>query len=215
VFERFGDSLNGRDRRGERHQEAQEAEQLQRHPPGGVLLYPPLPDVHLHWVVHGERPEPDGAEEAQDVVEEGHHDGEHRAHHHERRPPRQPEHVDVEPAGHEGVLARDELGVRPALGGGRLQGRKDGLREDLVRAHQVHHDADVGKVDQPVRFVEAEPGQDVPWRRVPERRVPKAASKHVERRGGRHAHQGRLLHRLVLGGRRLHRVLKFQFRVSD
>ncbi|BAS98223.1 Os06g0556101, partial [Oryza sativa Japonica Group] len=207
VLERLADALDGGDGGGERDEEAEEAERLQRHPPGRVPLYPPLPDVHLHRVVHRQRPEPDGAEEAQDVVEEGHHDGEHRADDHERRPPRQPEHVDAErPAGHDGALPGDELRARPPPGGERLDGGEDGLAEHLVGADQVDHDADVGEVDQPVGLVEAEPGEHVPRRRVPERRVPQAPAQHVERRRGRHPQQRCLLHRLVLRRWRLHRL---------
>jgi hypothetical protein len=203
-----GDAVNGPDHSGHRDQEAEQTEALQRQPPARVLVYLLLPDVHLHGVVHGERPEPYGPEEPQDVVEEGHQDGQHRAHHHERRPPRQPEHVDAELAGRHGVVAGQELGARPPRAGPPLHGGEDRLAVHLVRADQVHHDADVGEVDQPVGLVEAEPGQDVPRRGVAERRVAEAAGEHVEPRGGRHAQQGRLLHRLVLSRRRLHSVLK-------
>jgi hypothetical protein len=64
ALERHGDALNGPDCCGQRDQEAEQTEALQRQPPGRVLVYLALPDVHLHGVVNGERPEPDGAEES-------------------------------------------------------------------------------------------------------------------------------------------------------
>jgi len=169
---------------------------LQRQPGAAEPRDLLLPDVHLDGEEDGERPEGDAAEDAQDAVEEGQQDGEEGDERDEPRAPHQAEHVDA------AVLLP---GAGPPRRHVRLHGGEQRLQEHLEAAHQVEHDADVGEVHQPVGLVEAR--QDVPGRRVAERRVAQAAAHQVEGRRRHHPDDRRLPHRLVLGRRRSQRVL--------
>lgn len=71
----------------------------------------------------------------------------------------------------------------------------------------MHHDADVGDVDQPERLVKSEPGEHVSWSFVSERSVAEATAKDIEGGGYYHTHDGRSLHHFVLC-RRSHGVLR-------
>jgi len=177
-----------------------------RAPPAHAALH----DVHLDGEVDGERPEGDGAEEADDVAEEREHHGDDGGEADERRAPGEAERAELEgPDGAE--LPRDEGAVGPRRRRPLLDEGEERLAEDLVRADEVHDDGDVGDVQQPEGLVEAEPGEEVVRRAVAERRVAHAPAQHVEHRRRRHAHHRRPLHHLRLRRRRrLHRVLNEQ-----
>ena len=191
---------------GDGDEQAPDAERLEADPLGAAPRNAALLDVHLDGEVDGERPERDGAEEADDVAEEGEEHGDDGGDAHECRPPRQAEKAQRE--GADAELPGDEGAVRPRRGGAALDEGEDGLAEHLVGADEVHHDGDVGDVDQPERLEEAEPREEVVGGFVAERRVPHASAQHVEDGRRRHAQTRRLLHHLRLRRwRRLDRVL--------
>ncbi|BAT13040.1 Os11g0195650, partial [Oryza sativa Japonica Group] len=191
---------------GDGDDEAGGAEDLEAEPPRAPSPHAALRDVHLDGEVDGERPERDGAEEPHHVAEEREEHGHDGGGADERRAPCQAEHAEREGAHAE--LPGDEAAVRPPRRRPPLDEREDRLDEHLVGADEVHDDGSVGDVEQPERLVEAEPGEQVVRRLVPERRVPHAPAQHVEHRRRRHAHHRRALHHLRLRWRRrLDRVL--------
>ena len=207
----FDEALDGAGGGEEGDDEAGEAEHVhprprRREPPDLGLRH-----VHLHREVDGERPEGDGADEAEEVVEEGERHGGDGGEHDVGRAPDEAERADGEVAGAERqpehALAVDEGAVRPPRARPGLGELVDGLAEDLVGADEVDDDADVADVDEPEGLVEPEAGEEVPRRAVAERRVPQHAAQHVEHRRRRHSDERRLLHHLVLRRARPQRVL--------
>jgi len=213
-LEVFHDAGDGPSSGSDGHDKAAGAEPLQEHPPPAPPRQPALRDVHLHGEVDGERPEPERADESDDGAEEGQQHGHGRGDAHVRRAPREPDGADGERrhgCPDPDLPVADQRAARPGCGGAALDVGEDGLRHDLVGAHQVHHHEGVGHVQQPEGLVEAEPRQQVVRGRPAERRVPDAAAQQVDHRRHRHAHRRRLLHHSGLRRRRRpDRVLDLQ-----
>jgi hypothetical protein len=199
-LERVDDVSDGSGGGDHRNDEAGGAERLEADPLGAPSGNLALHDVHLDGEVDGERPEGNGAEQADDVAKEGQQHGGERGEADERRAPREAEHADDEGACPD--LLGNEGAVGPALPGPVLDEGEERLAEDLVGPHEVHDDGDVGDVQQPEGLVEAEADEEVAGGVVAERGVAHAAAQHVEGRGGQHAHQRRRLHHLRLRRRR-------------
>jgi hypothetical protein len=205
-LERADDVGDGARCGGDGHEEARSAEHLEADPVRAPPAHGALHDVHLDGEVDGERPEGDGAEQADDVAEEGEQHGGDGGEAHERRAPGEAEQAEREGAHAE--LPGDEGAVGPRGRCPLLDEGEERLAEDLVGADEVHDDGDVGDVQQPEGLVEAEAGEEVVRRGVAEGGVAHAPAQHVEHRCGGHAHHGRPLHHLGLGWRRrLDRVL--------
>jgi hypothetical protein len=210
ALEVLDEPLDGSGGSEQRHDEAGEAEHVHPRPRRREAARLGLRHVHLDGEVDGERPEGDGADEAQEVVEEGEDHGHQRREHDVCRAPHQPERAEREVAG-EGhahdALGVEEAAVGPPVARPGLDELVDGLAEDLVGADEVNGDADVADVDEPEGVVEAEAREEVPRRLVAERRVAQHAAEHVEHGGRRHADEGGLLHHRVLRRARPQRVL--------
>ena len=115
---------------GDGDNEAADAERLKADPLCAASRHSALLDVHLDGEVDGERPEGDGAQEPDNVAEEGEEHGDNGGDAHERRSPRQAEEAERE--GTDAELAGDEGAVRPGRGGAALHEGEDGLAEHLV-----------------------------------------------------------------------------------
>jgi hypothetical protein len=192
----------------QRDEEASVAEHVHPRPRRREAARLGLRHVHLDGEVDGERPEGDGADEPQEVVEEWEDRGDERGEHDVGGAPHEAERAGREGgAGDDGELGVEEGAVGPAAPRPGLHELVDGLAEDLVGADQVHGDADVADVDEPEGVVEAEAREEVARRVAAERRVSQHAAQHVERGGGGHADEGRLLHHHVLRRARPQRVL--------
>nr|ACL53175.1 unknown [Zea mays] len=195
---------------GERADEqADEAERMDGEPLVGPRRHLVPREVHLDGEVDGERPEGEGAEQPDDLVEVGEPDGQRRGRRHVRRAEAQPEHVRVHAARarHRQQRRLDDRGPAAELA---VREREHRLRVHLVAAEEVENDGEVGEVDEPVGLVEAEAGEEVARGAVAERRVAKAPAAEVEEGGDSDARSRRLFHRLALRRRRPQRVLYFQ-----
>nr|GMC53286.1 homeobox-DDT domain protein RLT1 [Ipomoea batatas] len=123
------------------------AEDLEADPFGAPLGNLFLNDVHFDGEVNGEGPESEGAEDANDVIEEGEEHGDDGGENHEKGAPDEAEKV----CGY-------EVGIWEFLFGGFLDEGEEGLAVDLVGADEVDDDGGVGDVEEPEGVVEAEAG---------------------------------------------------------
>ncbi|BAS89641.1 Os04g0470801 [Oryza sativa Japonica Group] len=152
-----------------------------------------LDEVHLHGEVDGERPEVEGAEQREHLVEVGEGERHRRGARHVHRPEAHPQ--EVHPTRRQQrQLHRVEVVHEPARRFYQCTLKWFLGAVYLVAAEQVEDDAGVGEVDEPVGLVEAEAGEEVARGVAPEGGVAEAAAAEVEEGGDDDRDDGRLLH---------------------